>query len=276
VIEQLALLHCRVTSENEFGISDCAWSLGKSMKYEASESLPSPEDAVLLFGTTIVVIRTPVQIVIAADSLSSSEGLIRLRQSKCKIIPIRGTWFASAGISANTKRTFDVQQIAKRYCRKNSPINNLRIFAKAINGPLIEELTRLRQTDRATYEKKVNSRERVVLQTLFAGLERGELTTATADFIATHTDPKPITLKVEFSTCPPQCDQARALIALGHRDNIASFLKRGPNLSRIDDHDLAEQMITLEIDHVEVEGPIDILLITKRGANWLRRKKECK
>jgi hypothetical protein len=101
------------------------------------------------------------------------------------------------------------------------------------------------------------------------------LTTATADFIATHTDQKPITLTIDFSSCPPQCDQTRALIALGHRDNIDSFLKRRPNLSLIDNRDFAEQMVSLEIDHVEVEGPIDILLITKRGAIWLRRKKEC-
>ena len=63
---------------------------------------------------------------------------------------------------------------------------------------------------------------------------------------------------------------------MGRKDKITRFLDSRPNLNRISDGDLAEQMITLEIDHVEVEGPIDILLITKRDANWLRRKKECK
>ncbi|MBH0199842.1 MAG: hypothetical protein HP497_10565 [Nitrospira sp.] len=113
----------------------------------------------------------------------------------------------------------------------------------------------MRQTDRKTYDRKVNSRERIVLQALFAGLEGRELTTAWADFIAIHKDPAPIALNTEFSRCPPHCDKAKALTVLGHSDKIAEFLKRTRDFSRIRDSDLAEQMVNLEVDGVEVDGP---------------------
>lgn len=227
------------------------------------------------FATSIVVLATPDQIIVAGDSLSVS-GSSR-DYSTCKIIRVGNLFFASSGIGTDT--AFDIRKIARESGQGPTDLETLRRFEAAYFPAFISEMDFLIKTDPDTYRRQVL--ENGASAILFFGFESGHSFFHARAYNHDLYPPSSVSVKSAFdcpgSNCPTFRGTRISHVFLGRADAITHYLDIHPPRSERSLALLATKLVQLEISDVptEVGRPVDVLRVTKKGGCWIKHKKKC-
>lgn len=232
-------------------------------------------------ATSIVAIRTPNSITIAADSAGTFEGrsAATVVRSVCKISPNGNAFFANDGLAGDPVTHFDVGKIVIRSSKgKRTVHEQAQASAQALIRALPEEIRILKTADPPKYDKIISGEDGIV-GVLFFGFEKGvPISTAFGLFVRVLKDGSTKVIP-HWRSCPGQsCPTGTYFYMLGLHASIDRYLAAVPG-GHINNtpRETVQLLVGLEIadEPKEVQAPIDILEITSSGANWIRHKPEC-
>jgi hypothetical protein len=213
--------------------------------------------------TTIVARRTPIDIVVGADSLEcdvtitkdaeGKETMIATPGTKCKIRQVGGTFFAIAG-----RYDFDADSLAETSCEKGHILaERADIFTENVDAPLKKMLEKYRGTN---YYQTYFGPARSTLEIIFFGIENGTPAYVWRNFFTEPLSPgRPVELY------------------LGRNEAIRDFNPTVKFWRPIGSIKGVQRLIKLEIRSAgeEVGPPIDILRVTRSGVEWICQKPKC-
>lgn len=267
------------------GTSAYLWSLGLAVI-----SLLVPR---YLGATAIALIRTPDEIVAAADSKQTVDVLLPgfvSSRDVCKIHKIRDHfYFAVAGyrgvVNYLTGKAADAPQggiftvehaVLRSYKADLSIRENVDVFERSIASFLLKSLGE-RQRQSPEYFKR-NFSILSISDVVFFGIEDEVLVVYQLLFRA---QPEPqVTITPTRWMCPGDCqDLTRVPIFLGERDAMQTKYRTEMQFNR--DDGLAKKAVALVDAAIAanpkvVGGPIDILRITRGKSSWIQVKPECR
>lgn len=232
-----------------------------------------------LQGTTIVVLKTPSEIYVGADSLGTRhDGTSSRPESTCKIVQADNLFFyAVANISEDPETNFSVSTLVKYVISKGKTFKErVGIFEKATIAPLEKTLSNIKSKYRGLYLKEFQRKE--ALSIIFFGRENGALVLATVTFSAS--DPNPTTVHIKSNTmhCIGNCLKDTFPIFAGRFSNIAEITKSNPLLlTQLGPEKFVSRLIQIEIaaNPETVGHPIDIIHVTTESTQWIQRKDQC-
>jgi len=232
------------------------------------------------YGTSIVAIRSPEAVAIAADSrLTVKYGTgHEITGNECKIFQSGRIFFSCSGFYKDPARSFDVISIASNLLRLGGPFGTLsdKAAAAIVNG-LQTELLKIKSDDPALYEKYFGDKTATVLKILFAAFEDGTPNVAVYDIRRVVTHSGEVSFGYERKSCPGDCN-INDTVAYFMTDMrpILEYLKN-EKLTIMSPEEMARFLVEMVIRaHTPNTGPpIDVLRIDKNGAQWIEHKMEC-
>lgn len=233
-------------------------------------------------NTAIVAVWNPRETVIAADS---KEGLVSLadgtRQDRiaCKIYRFGSLFYAYSGtIATHSQSGFDARLLIEKALSKGKFVSGkAQGFEDTVTAPLLKALEMVRQDNLAYFERELLKGN--PLQLLIAGIEDGKAVMSVRGFKIISGHSAPIQLQTTRIDCPQDCAPQGKYVLLGEHNAIDRFLSNPAN-NDIWNHGLisaASFLVSLEIFGTPqtVGPPVDILRITRTGAEWIQKKPEC-
>ncbi|HEX9022649.1 MAG TPA: hypothetical protein VF799_02305 [Geobacteraceae bacterium] len=231
-------------------------------------------------ATSVVCIRTPEAIAVAADSRLASRGDDSQKkvEKDCKIVQAGDSFFSMTGFVKDPLRPYDAVRIVREALLRNVPPHGPEAaLTGAIETALREELQRLRAEAPDLYLRFIKGQTGTLLKVLLAGFEGGTPKMVLLGFRERVSPAGEINIAVERESCPGTCDPrgVNALV-LGDRRPIDSFL-RGGKIDFRTPEKAASFMVQLVIDAntPDVGPPVDVLRIDGGGARWIEKKEEC-
>jgi Proteasome subunit len=126
-------------------------------------------------GTTIVVIRTPQEVVIAADSFGTiqGDGLSPSTESVCKIYQVnRELFFAVSGLVRDPQSGFSIPKVVGSAAAEGGSVSDILARTEsAVIAAVLRELPEVKKRDPAGYEKLIKAKGAVTV--MLAGIEKG-------------------------------------------------------------------------------------------------------
>jgi hypothetical protein len=230
------------------------------------------------FATTIVVIRTPLEVIVATDSQGTFEGNGGPANTKpvCKIYEgTNGTFFAASGIINDPISSFSISDLVMQGSQGSLKISDkAKHVGEVIEKALLKELPPLQARDPVGYEKMVKDKSAVAV--VFVGLE-GPSPIAVGFSIGLTISPQgTIQTHLNTDSCPGSCPGGTKLFWLGESDLIKKLISEH-KMPAMEPAALARFLVQVEIDGgvAGVGGPIDVLRITSNGPSWIQRKPGC-
>ena len=230
-------------------------------------------------ATTIVVVRTPVDVSIAAGILGTflgPEGPENGR-SVCKIYQLGDVFLGATGLDNDPATCFSVSQIVSEAIRaKPAFIEKMSAATSALMPKLLSEANTLRQTRPAAFAALGNQPNGGVA-IILVGTEDG-IPVAVGQRFGVSVDAGGTTRvsPEELQCCPgADCPHGVYTFVLGKREAIDEY--HTVRRTIVDSADLARRLVQREVEaHAEgVGGPIDALRITARQQQWIREKPGC-
>jgi hypothetical protein len=230
-------------------------------------------------ATIIIGIRTPDEVVIAADSMGTFQGFYpETTGPVCKVFTVGGVGFAVGGLAKSPRGGFDAAAVVARAL---SGRRSLFQAVAAIEGELrihiAQELERQRHEDPKFFAKTVEGEDGSVASVLLGALE-GDVPVAIAvGFKASYDPAGRISVSTSRLTCPGDCPSGVLTFYLGNRSPIAHYTGEHAQPLEMPPVAAARFLAQLVID-ARVPGvgpPIDVLVITKSGISWQALKEEC-
>jgi hypothetical protein len=230
-------------------------------------------------ATSIVGIRTPDAVVIAADSqLTIKGGAQPETQRVCKIFQAGKAFFTLTGFYKDPDRGFDITGLVPAILDQRLPLATAADHTAAgVAEALRRELQRLRKEAPEVFGRLFPSREGRVLRIFYAGFEGDTPVTVLTLFTYAVTPAGEVTVGSQSSTCPGSCTADSATYyLLTDRRVIDDYLATGKYQSRSPE-ETAKLFVELTIAaHLpDVGPPVDVLRIDRKGAAWVERKEEC-
>jgi hypothetical protein len=238
-----------------------------------------PSRRAYVTGTTIVVVRTPSEAVIGADSKFVAKKEDQAYDGTvCKIIQVEQlVFFSAAGLIGATDDTYNVWKTAIDSCQRNRITSDiLDDFEKAVQPPLVGALNDVSEKGITPVLDSMTA-----LETVFVSLENDIPQYHVTHFQVRVSDEKGISLIPKRLSCPSSCPDGIGLSALGRRSNITAYLGEHGHaikLPSVNKAELVNQLIQLEIEHAtegQVDGPIVILRLSRNGPEWLQNGNVC-
>jgi hypothetical protein len=228
--------------------------------------------------TSIVAARGPNEVVIGADSkrkISEFEPTGRLvgvtSTLACKIQKADGFYFGCSGPCGE----LDVASIIVRASRGPASIQS------KVEGlvPLVEDALNNFLENKSPNALRLYVNKPTALQLLFVGIQNRVPLIIGVDFHYRKSESGVSVKAGEIRVCGATSDACTHLV-IGRTDAISNFSKKKGSmdyLARVPPVVGVERLIQMEIDEEpdDVGPPIDILRVTKRGATWIRRKRQC-
>ncbi|TWC00214.1 hypothetical protein FBZ93_1056 [Bradyrhizobium macuxiense] len=231
-------------------------------------SLLLPWCASQAFATTLIVLRTDSQIVVAADSkVVSIQGYEAMR---CKILTTPNHFFAAAGIFRQLDE-FDSLQIAKRLLSTSASHTEIVTAYKDHMLRVIPAVVkRIKSRVPQYFEAKMRGQE--AFQAVFGSSENGVLKVSVIGFVPGDGD----SISIREEDCPGHCQAKQVWFAtLGEHalidDEIRSRHLIWKSLGIVG---AINKLITLETEGLpaSVGGPISIGFLRPDGqAGWYQR-----
>lgn len=242
--------------------------------------------------TTIVVRRTPSEIVVGADSkvVSRSRTIDMFGRAQdtvtystsCKIIVVGNRALVASGYLVNDAG-LDVVKTGRVALQGVASIDDAAdSYRDAIQQPLRDSLEQLRRFDLESYRKSTrnpNGETKDISQVIFVAIENGITKLAARTFVATNDESAPVTLaplnvNIPNKAYPPGLD---ITVLGGHHADIDKYVSDEPFWRRIGNIAGVRTLIDImeSTDPVDVGGPIDILRLSRKGAEWIQHKQEC-
>jgi hypothetical protein len=232
-----------------------------------------------VFATSVVCIRSPDTIAIAADSVlaakwGSSPGKAH---RECKIIDAGGMFFSMTGFVKDPARNYDAARIVRfSLDRLTPPRDPATVVTKEVIKDLAEELRKLKLEVPQLYQK-LTGQKGALLKVLLAVFDGGMPRVVQLGFNQAVSSMGEITVTVEQESCPGECDPGRInMFVLGDRRPIDAYLESGKA-----DWKSPEKAAKTMVEKVIAAGtpdvgpPVDVLRIDGDGARWIERKEEC-
>ena len=176
-----------------------------------------------LSGTSVVIVRTPQRVVIAADSLGKLNGK---SVNMCKIVthPRFSTVFAMAGIATTSRRfsAFDLAKsaIAINYGKMRATVE---WFESKATIRIKTEMQRMRKEDPSEYKQALNRPE--PFQIAFIGWDENIPTFTTIAFSLQESAGK-VRVAYKESRCPGEgCPSGFTVTPLGANEAIVTALR---------------------------------------------------
>lgn len=225
------------------------------------------------FATTIIAVRTPEFVIIAADSKATYMGQSG-PPTVCKIYNNGQLYFAVAGLDHDAHRNFYVRTIVAQSLLPSANFDDqVARVERAISQSLMTELNRMQREDPGMYAFTKHS-SRDVVSLVLAQYQDGvpHLAVRGFEWIA---NPAPV-INIDRVTCPGDCSDGRELVSLGEKTVAEKFMRDNAG----EDFDLpalATKLVQLEIDssHGDVGPPINEVRLDKDGVNWISNGAGC-
>lgn len=226
-------------------------------------------------ATSIKILRGYTEIVIGADSKANiGSGSF----FACKIVQAGSVFIVASGIAENRVIGFNALDIAQQACGTDGTISQKADrVQKALLDPFINVLDRQRQRFRQDYErarKEGANRLSVTLCTI----ENNIPTLVDIEFETDSLAHESLVVRSTRKVCPGDCPPIETLVDIGSQEASKAFLARNPAFwDTYDSITGIQKLIEVEIkaNPAEVGAPIDILRITKDGADWVYKKPQC-
>lgn len=213
--------------------------------------------------TSVVVVRTSTEIIVAADSLVTNPS--RPPEQACKITLLgRKRAFASAQLATYRVADFDAAELAVTATTPERTVRQVELaFRTLVKPKLIKSLT-LREHAPAIFTRYAT----VVLETLFAGIDNGTPTLVVTFYLPVVSESGVISLKTEIRACSGACGSPIFMTFLGEFDEINS--KYRPVVEAKTPVEAAHDLVQLEIDQSSetVGPPIGVLRLSNKGHDW--------
>jgi hypothetical protein len=229
-------------------------------------------------ATTVVVIRTPEEIVIAADSAVTVRFNSQSATSKsgCKIFEVDAKLFFSvSGLVTDGLTGFNIPRIVmSSSLGSGSVAEKLARVEREVEKAVVGELPHMRERDPAGYEKLIRSAGAVTV--LLAGIDAGvPVVTSFSLGLSASATGVIETSKLQES-CPGNCPSGVRAFWLGEGDAIQRLRARG-GLPALGMPELARFLVQTEIDAGApgVAAPVDVLRILPGGPIWVEKKQGC-
>lgn len=224
-------------------------------------------------ATATVVIRTPDEIVIAADSaMSDPSGKVKAG-SVCKIIQLGPNRFLTLmGLSEDAASKYDILRIVRSVGsrRSGTMIAQVDAVEAAATPRLQNALSRLKRRSPREFQSSAIAMSPLSLE--FGGFDHGVLVVYERKFRARVAENGVVTVSVERHQCPG-VDCPNGLVwMLGSPEGPADAAKFATIHPRWWDEDklsLVRGFMEMVKDEEGVAPPTNILRITKAGAKWV-------
>lgn len=229
-------------------------------------------------ATTVVIIRTPQEVVIAADSAATIRGggLSATRRTVCKIYQAdTSLFFAVSGLVNDPQTGFDIPTIVASSSREGDSVAaKLARVEREVQTAVLRELPNVKERDPAGYAKLINSKGAVTVA--LVGVDAGA-PVATSFSLGLALSPKgAIETTIIRDSCPGNCPSGVRAFWFGEGDAI-DRLRAAGGLPELDMPALARYLFQVEIDAgaPSVGGPVDVLRILPGGPIWVQKKPDC-
>lgn len=234
----------------------------------------APERPAFKYGTTIVAIRTPNEVAVAADSRIMYSDGSPPSDTACKIHRSEGIYFAIAGVSEEKSLRYDSAKLVSDILKEKGQLSDkINIIEKRIQEEWERLLPLVQQKERAWYMQHMMNRS------FWAVVVFGADGTATYMHTRSIQETKPWAGKVYINSRNDCTDSCELVTILGVNRSLESYVARhSPNMRTQDISGIAQAMMQAEVDlrSPDVGGPIDVLRIGKnRQAEWKQRKQQC-
>ncbi len=232
----------------------------------------------IAMATTVVVIRTPAEVIIAADSAETIQLNGRPAQTLtvCKIYQLESKlFFAVSGLVHDALTAFNIPEIVAAASHKGGSLaEKLARAERDVQTALLHELPQVKERDPTGYAKLTDAKGAVTI--MFAGIEAG-VPTATSFSLGLANSPKgSIETTTIRDSCPGNCPSGVRAFWFGEGAEIERLRAHG-GLPPFSMPELAQFLVQSEIDARApgVGGPVDVLRILPSGPVWLQRKQSC-
>jgi hypothetical protein len=230
-------------------------------------------------ATTIAGIRTPSQVVIAADSRATVRGYrIESTQAVCKIFTVKDTAFAIAGLVKDPVWGFDAENLIadtlRRQTRLTETANDL---AERLTDTLGTYLERLKKGNPYLYGKLLEERDRNITSILLAAYEEGQPIAIGMSFRASEESGARVGITATRVACPGNCPDGVMYFFLGERQPIDRYIAEHGRDRLMPASSGAPFLVQLVIDGGSklVGPPVDVIVIDRQGVSWPSRKEGC-
>ena len=249
-------------------------------------NFPSATDA-----TTIVIRRTPKEIVVGADSLITGTQVsfgnlgqrivTRTKSYTCKIVRVRNRAFSVAGFIGDETGRLGVLAIGADALRRHSSVAaSADAFAKTVKEPLRQRLERQRGIDIQTYRLNTTDEEtggtKASLEGNFFAIENGVPIVEYRGLKITNPESEPVALTVVPIRVPNEQFPKSVTAMAGIYKEIQAYRSNGLFWQQYGNVTGIRMLIEImEKSRDEVGGPIDILRVTSKGIKWMSPEPKC-
>ena len=231
-----------------------------------------------LFGatpaaTTLAILRTSNQLVIAADSLMTLyDGC---PQQACKIRRHDDVVFATAGLVVSSDGVLDAHQVIADVLRR--PVTwteHVQTIEERLQEPLLRTLRRLRRELPDAFREQIL--QGFVLHVTLAAFRYGHPVLEMREFFVETNGPNELRLRVKRMSCPGQCPRETEVFGLGETETMMRHVRQirqfPPDLAA-----LGLDLVTRQIRATPefVGPPVDVIRIAADGVHWVNRKPSC-
>jgi hypothetical protein len=231
-------------------------------------------------ATTIVGIRTPDEIVIAADSMGTFRGGGGPDSTKpvCKVFTVQDVGFAISGLTKGPIHGLNAEiLVADAISRRQSISQVADAIENELSRVIRHELERQKQDELDLFSKSVAGEDGYVTSVLLGVLEGGVPVAVGIGFKASQGAAGRVTVGTSRLMCPGDCPSGVFTFFLGERGPIDNYTKsHGKNMS-MPPAPGARFLVQVVIDAgvPTVSAPIDVLTISKQGVSWSAVKNGC-
>lgn len=230
-------------------------------------------------GTTIVAIRTPVEIAIAADSMGIFLGKgPESTKPVCKIFTVVDAAFAVSGLTKNPARGFDAETLVARVlARRRSILEAVDQIEAELRTGIGHELGQQKQHEPDLFAKSIGGEGGYVTSVLIATLEGDTLVAVGIGFKAATSTSGAITVSPSRLACPGDCPSGVFTFYLGERRPIDRYIREHGHGFAMSPAAASPFFVRLVIEAglPGVGPPIDVLVISKQGISWPSVKRPC-
>lgn len=228
-------------------------------------------------ATTIVIARTPTEIVIGADSKVTDSYGQGVDNEVCKIHQVGSLFVAFEGLLRDKRTGFNVPDVSKRALQWKpdaSAAEKVTMLTGFLTSALFEELVQVRSNSPQEFQRKLEGQ--TFLKIVVAGFERNKPVVFVRQFRTTF-----IAGKVAVTVIPDDClDDCKGEVVtrlLGETAAIDGLPEETPGFWQPGLIPGVRRLLELQImARSEYVGPpIDILQINARGAKWIQKKPQC-
>ena len=227
-----------------------------------------------LDATTLAIIRTSDQIVIAADSLMTLYG--RRPQLTCKIGRHGGVVFATAGLVSTSGGAIELHGTITNILRRGLPWDGqTRQVAEWIREPLLRTLRRMARHLPDEFQEQLH--QSFTLHVSLASIIDGRPSLEMLEYFIEQEEGGSLGLRVERFSCPGACTNATEVFGIGETEEMMAVVTQ---LRRLPDDvtRLAHDLVTTEIAHRPdyVGPPVDVISLSAAGIDWVALKPACR